>query len=64
MVQVTNIKIILFQLLIQKPIKLQIIDTGKSLAIKVSIDGKYCLVSNSTEGTISVYDRKQNKLIT
>ena len=38
--------------------------TGKeSLKLKFSIDGKYCLVPNAGEGTISVYDRHSKKQI-
>lgn len=41
------------------------IKTGKDpLRLKFSNDGKYCLVSNSSEGTVSVFNRKTKKHIT
>jgi YVTN family beta-propeller protein len=40
--------------------------TGKEpLKIKFSVDGKYCLVTNPSDGTISVYNQKsKNKIKT
>ena len=40
------------------------IPTGKeSLRLKFSVDGRYCLVPNSGDGTISVYNRYSKKQI-
>ena len=45
----------------------KIIDTLKTgdepLKLKFSIDGKYCLVANAIEGTISVYDQQSKEKI-
>jgi YVTN family beta-propeller protein len=35
----------------------------ESLRLKFSIDGKHCLVTNSSDGTISVYDQNSKKQI-
>jgi YVTN family beta-propeller protein len=34
---------------------------GKPLKLKFSIDGKYCLVCNTNDGTISIYNQKSKR---
>lgn len=36
---------------------------NESLKLKFSIDGKYCLVTNATDGTVDVYDQQSKKKI-
>jgi WD40 repeat protein len=39
--------------------------TGRTFKDKFSVDGKYCLVTNASDGTISVYNQKsKNKIKT
>ena len=41
----------------------KLISGKESLRLKFSIDGKHCLVTNATDGTISIYDRFSKKQI-
>ncbi|MHB0755066.1 YncE family protein [Polaribacter sp. M15] len=62
---ITNIKENLVYVLSTETYEtLNTMPTGKEpLRLKFSKDGKYCLVSNATDGTISVYDSKSKKQI-